>query len=217
MTDQRTSTTTSPSTPTTGGTRPALLRWRTIDLVTVAMLGVAIGLAFWGWSQLYHVISAATALAFPPIAGLLSGPWLLGGVVGALVVRKPGAAIGTEVVAASVEALLGNGWGVSNLLIGAIQAFGVEVVLAILLWRRFGLLAALASGAASAVCNAIYSWVVYYSDWSVGAFATYVVLVIISGVLAAGLLGWVLVRALARTGVLDAFPVGRDASRRRTS
>src|SRR5690606_32022777 len=163
---------TSTSTSTTADTGPGgtgratrLLRWRTIDLVTVAMLGVAIGLAFWGWSQLYHIISAATAVAFPPISGLLSGPWLLGGVVGALVVRKPGAAMATEVVAASVEALLGNGWGLSNLVIGAVQAFGVEVVLAILLWRRFGLLAALAGGAASAVCNAIYSWVLYSSDW----------------------------------------------------
>ncbi len=216
MTDQHTST--SISTPTNTGPTGRLLRWRTIDLVTVAMLGVAIGLAFWGWSQLYHVISAATAVVFPPIAGLLSGPWLLGGVVGALVVRKPGAAMATEVVAASVEALLGNGWGISNLVIGAVQAFGVEVVLAILLWRRFGLLAAMAGGAASAVCNAIYSWVLYYSDWSASAFATYVVLVIISGMVAAGLLGWVLVRALSRTGVLDAFPVGRDVvSRRRTA
>lgn len=197
--------------------RTSLFRWRTVDLVSVAMLGVAIGLVFWGWSQLYHVISAVATVAFPPIAGLLTGPWLLGGVVGALVVRKPGAAIATEVVAASVEALLGNGWGLSNLVVGAIQGAGVEIVLAVLLFRRFGVLAAMAAAAASAVLGGLYSWAFYYTDWAAAAVVAYLALFVVSGVLTSGLLGWLLVRGLARTGVLDAFEVGRELADRQAA
>src|SRR5690606_35555746 len=40
------------------------LAYRTVDIVTVATLGVAVGVAFWGWDQIYTVFGAATN-AFP--------------------------------------------------------------------------------------------------------------------------------------------------------
>lgn len=185
-------------------------RYRTIDLVTVALLGVAVGVAFWGWSQLYHVLSALSVFALPPLAGLLSGPWLLGGVLGGLVVRKPGAALATEMVAASVEALLGNGWGYTNLIAGAVQGLGVEIVLAVVLFRRFGPVVASLAAALSAVFGAIYIWISYYADWGWDFKLIYLAMFVVSGVVTAGLFGWGLTRALARTGALDAFGAGRE-------
>ena len=41
------------------------------------------------------------------------GVWLMPAVLGALVIRKRGAAIYTELVAATVSALLGVSWGLS--------------------------------------------------------------------------------------------------------
>ncbi|MER7082303.1 energy-coupling factor transport system substrate-specific component [Saccharopolyspora kobensis] len=190
--------------------RDAAFRYRTIDFVTVAMLGVAIGVAFWGWAQLYQVLSTLSAFAFPPSSGLFGGAWLLGGVIGGLVVRKPGAALLTEVVAASVEALLGNSWGLSTVISGTIQGFGVELVLAVFLWKRFGPLVAALAAAVAAAFESFYEWQVYYTDWALPYQLAHLGFFVVSGVVIAGFGGWALVRGLAATGALDAFGAGRE-------
>lgn len=189
--------------------RPPLAAWRTNDLMAAAMLGVAIGVAFWGWDVLYGVLSPATK-AFPPAAGLLGGPWLLGGVIGMLVVRRPGAALLTELVAANVEYLLGNEWGVTVLVSGTLQGLGVELVVAAFLWRRFGWRTAALAAAAAALLEAVYEWFFYWSDWTWSWRLVYGAAFILSGAIVAGIGGWALVRALARTGALGAFPPGQE-------
>lgn len=190
--------------------RDAAFRYRTIDFVTVAMLGVAIGVAFWGWAQLYPVLSTLSTVVFPPSIGLYGGAWLLGGVIGGLVIRKPGAALLTEVVAASVEALLGNSWGLSTVVSGTIQGFGVELVLAVFLWKRFGPLVAALAAAVAATFESFYEWQVYYPDWALPYQLAYLGFFAISGVVISGFGGWALVRGLAATGALDAFEAGRE-------
>jgi energy-coupling factor transport system substrate-specific component len=193
-----------------------LTRWRTVDLVTAAMLGVAFGVAYWGWAAAYNVLSPAFT-AVPAAGGLLAGPWLLAGVVGGLVVRRPGAALLAELVAANVEYLLGNQWGVATLVSGLLQGLGVEIVLAIFLFRRFGPWVAALGGAVAAVLETGYEYVTYDYGTTFGAGGTllYLATFVLSGALAAGLLGWVIVRALTRTGALAAFPAGRAQARER--
>lgn len=196
---------------THGVQRRSLTRWRTIDLVTAAMLGVAFGVAYWGWDAAYNVLSPAFA-AVPPLGGLLGGPWLVAGVVGGLVVRRPGAALLAELMAANVEFLLGNKWGASTLIAGALQGLGVEIVLGLLLFRRFGpWVAALAAVAAAALETAYeYGAYDYATTFGAGGTLVYLLTFALSGALVAGLGGWLLVRALARTGALAAFPPGRE-------
>ncbi|WP_308289282.1 ECF transporter S component [Mumia sp. zg.B17] len=190
--------------------RTSSTRYRTIDLVTVAMLGVAIGVVFWGWNQLFAVVSGTALFAYPPSSGLISGVWLIGGVIGGLVVRRPGAAVGTEVVAAVVSGLLGNQWGMSVLVSGLIQGLGVELVFALFLYRRWGVVVAAAGGALAGAFEAVYEWYAYYADWAFGYQLVYLVFLAVSGALVAGVGGWLLVRALAKTGALDAFGAGRE-------
>lgn len=192
-------------------------RYRTVDLVTVAMLGVALGVVFWGWNQLFAVVSGTALFAFPPSSGLICGVWLLGGVVGGLVVRKPGAAVGTELVAAVVSALLGNQWGMSVVVSGLIQGFGAELVFALFLYRRWGVTVAALAGALAGAAEAVYEWFAYYADWSFGYQLVYLGFFALSGALVAGVGGWALVRALAPTGALDAFGPGREHHERRAA
>ena len=58
-------------------------RWRTVDIVVTAVLGVAFGVVFWAWDVLYAAVEPAFA-ALPPLKGLLGGVWLLPAVVAAL-------------------------------------------------------------------------------------------------------------------------------------
>jgi energy-coupling factor transport system substrate-specific component len=196
--------------------RRPLAAWRSIDIITAAMLGVAFGVGYWGWDQAYSVLSPAFN-GFPPSSGLVGGVWLLAGVVTGLVVRRPGAAVFGELVAASVELTLGNSWGATTFVSGLIEGLGVEVVLAVFLYRRFGPIVAALGGALAAVAEAVFEWSVYYSDYSSGWKLAYAGIFAVSGAIVAGSGGWLLTRALARTGALNAFPLGQEAHEARTT
>jgi energy-coupling factor transport system permease protein len=190
--------------------RRPLAAWRSIDIVTAAMLGVAFGVGYWGWDQAYSVLSPAFD-GFPPSSGLVGGVWLLAGVVTGLVVRRPGAALFGELVAASVELTLGNAWGATTFVSGLMEGLGVEVVLALFLYRRFGPIVAGLAGALAGVAEAVFEWSAYYSDYSTGWKLAYAAIFAASGAVVAGVGGWLLTRALARTGALNAFPPGQEA------
>ncbi len=196
--------------------RPPLTGWRTIDLVTVAMLGAAFGVAYWGWDFAWTAIDPVFK-GFPPLSGLLGGPWLLAGVVTALVVRRPGAALYGELVASVVEMALGNQWAWLTVVSGLLEGLGVEVVLAVFLYRRFGPVVAAAGGALAAVFEAVFEWYQYYPDFSFGWKLAYAAIFALSGAVVAGVGGWLLTRALAETGALSPFPPGQEAQEARAT
>jgi energy-coupling factor transport system permease protein len=182
-------------------------RWRVIDIVIVAVLGVAFGVVFWQWGVWW---SALFSGAVNPLAYLVSGVWLIPAVLGALIVRRPGAALAAEVIAATVSALLGSIWGLDTLLSGAIQGAGAEIVFAAGFYRSFGLVAALLAGAGAAVGEWLHDMPVYYAATAFETQLAYGLFMLISGVVIAGLGSWLLARGLADAGVLAAFPFGRS-------
>ena len=191
-------------------TRP-LMGWRGVDLVTAAMLAVAFGVTFWGFDTfIYPVLSTATA-GFPPAGELMLGVWLIPAVVGALVIRRPGAALFTELVAANVELFLGNKWGAAVLISAVLQGLGVELALALFRYRRFGLVVAVLGGVLAAVFEIVfYEWYSYVAEYSTAWKAIYLGAGMVSGAVIAGVGGWALVRGLARSGALNAFPPGQE-------
>lgn len=81
------------------------LTWRTVDIIVAAVLAVALGAVYFAWTSLRPIIDVPFNLVFPPTTGLVGGLYLLAGPVGALIIRKPGAAIVCELIAAATEAL----------------------------------------------------------------------------------------------------------------
>lgn len=178
--------------------------WRVVDIVIASVIAVASGVVFWAWSASYGLFSLAFT-AFPPGTALLTGLWLFPAVLGALIIRKPGAALFCEVLAAVVEALLGTHWGLPVLISGLVQGLGAELVFAVFRYRRWNLpvalLAGLGSGLFAGISEAyVVGSVAEYTEamklFHVGATA-------VSGLVVAGLLSWWITRALARTGALS--------------
>jgi energy-coupling factor transport system substrate-specific component len=198
----------------TDRTAPRTRSWRVVDIVVAAVLGVATGLIFWAWNGAgYAWFGAADALT-PGLGGIAVGIWLLGGVLGGLVIRKPGAALVVELIAAIVSALIGNVWGISTVLSGLVQGLGAELVFALFLYRRFTLPVAMLAGVGAAAAAWVFE--LFYGSSpnilkSVEFNAIYLGAVVVSGALLAGLVGWLLVRALASTGALSRFAAGREA------
>jgi energy-coupling factor transport system substrate-specific component len=187
-------------------------RWRVVDAVVAAVLGVVGGFFFWGVAAAWTPITEALKLA-PPSVAILAGLWLVPGVLGGLVVRKPGAALFTELVASVLEALLGDQWGFSSVYYGIVQGLGAEFVLALLFYRWFGLVPALLSGAGAGIGVGLLDISIAYPTLPAGTKLGYVVLAVLSGAVIAGAGSWALVRALAATGALAPLASGRAAAR----
>lgn len=203
------------SASTQPSTRGLDVRYRTIDLVTITTLAVAFGLIFWGWGKLYAPLSGLAVFSFPPSSAFLAGPWLAAGVIGGLVVRKPGAAFTTEFLAAAVSTVVigGTEWGWTVFASGFFQGLGAELIFLLFFYKRFGVVVAMAAGAGAAIIEAFYEWTQpFTAEWGFGYKLAHLGFLTASGILVAGVGGWLLVRALAQTGVLDAFGPGRDAA-----
>ncbi|MEU8242136.1 ECF transporter S component [Actinoplanes missouriensis] len=185
-------------------------RWRTIDIVIASVIAVAFGVIFWAWNTVWSVTESAFAF-FPPAQAILYGIWLMPAVLSGLIIRKPGASLYTEVVAATISALLGSQWGGAVILQGLCQGLGAELAFAALRYRSWKLPVALLAGALTGLSAAIYDFFVWNSEYALGDYRIpYAAFTVVSSVIIAGLGSWVLVRALAPTGVLDRFGAGRE-------
>ena len=189
-------------------------RWRVIDIVTAAVLGVATGLIFIVWNSVGYLWFTAMDAFTPGVGGIAVGIWLLGGVLGGLIIRKPGAALFVEVLAASVSMLLGSQWSVETVYSGIAQGLGAELIFALFFYKRFGLGVAMLAGAGAAVAAWVLELFLSANIEMGPAFLTiYLVSIVLSGAVLAGVVGWLLTRALAATGALNRFAAGRSAKR----
>lgn len=189
-------------------------RYRTVDIVVIATLAVAWGVIFWGWGKAYDPISSLAVFSYPPSFALLTGPWLVAGVLGGLIVRKPGAAFAAELLAAAVSAVFPGGtqWGWEVLVSGVLQGLGAELVLLLFLYRRFGVVVAALAGAGAGALEALYEWTrPFTSTWGWDYRLAHLGFTTLSGLVVAGVGSWLLVKALAEAGVLDSFEPGREA------
>lgn len=193
-------------------TAPRTYRWRVVDIVVASVIGVASGILFWVWGQAWTPLSGLLAFT-PGFEGLLAGGWLFAGVLGGLIIRKPGAAVYTEVVASVVSMLIGTQWGFSTLIWGLIEGLGAELVFAIFLYRSWtiwvGMLAGAGAGVAVGLLDTTFT---SYAALEVEYKAIYVVSAVISGVLIAGVLSWFAMRGLAASGALNRFASGRQTT-----
>lgn len=199
-----TSTTTRP----TGRTRS----WRVVDIVVASVVAVACAVVFLAWIPLSEGPGALLKPLLPGVQGILNGPWLIAGPLAGLIVRKPGAALYAEFVAAAIELLVLPAYGASVLLSGLIQGLGAELVFALALYRVFNPVVALVAGAAAGVAETCVDIPVFYPAQGVAFWVVYGVTTIVSGAII-GLVCAPLVKAIAATGVLDRFASGRAARR----
>lgn len=89
-----------------GGTVQSRYKWTASDWAVVIVCGVVFGLVYRVWDDIYtimlsrwHVNAALTTL--------INGMWFMGGLIPAAIVRKPGACLLGETIAALVEVTVG--------------------------------------------------------------------------------------------------------------
>ncbi|HJV99312.1 MAG TPA: ECF transporter S component [Arthrobacter sp.] len=189
--------------------------WRIVDIVVAALIAIAGGVIFWAWSQGAAAVSPPMNAVYPPLTGLIAGGWMIPAVLGMLIIRKPGAALFCETVAAMGELIMGSPYGASVLFSGFVQGLGAEIIFAVFVYRKFNLPVSLLAGAAAGLfCGlndsfAPWGWNIAYAA---GDKLAYIVFTAISGAVIAGALSWIATRGLARTGVLSSFASRKAAT-----
>jgi energy-coupling factor transport system substrate-specific component len=180
--------------------------WRTRDIVVAAVIGVAFGVVFWAWNLLWNALAPASGVT-PLPNFLLYGVWLMPAVLAPLIVRKPGAAVFAEMVAAIVSAFLpGNVWGPDVLLSGLVQGAAAEIIFAMTLYRGWTWPVLALAAIASAAAAWIHDWVVWYPDTATDVQLLRGAVMAVSAVVIVGIGSLLLARALRRAGVLQGFP-----------
>lgn len=179
--------------------------WTLRETLIVAVLGAVFGVLYLAWVQVWLVAQAA----FGPLAmDVMMGFWFIVSIIAAAIIRKPGVALVSELMAAAVQILLGSPAGILLLLSGLIQGAGAEAVFAATRWRRYSLPVLMAAGVGAAVFSFIYTWIRFdYGALAPGLVLAMFVLRALSGALLGGLLGHHIVEALHRTGVLTGLAI----------
>jgi energy-coupling factor transport system permease protein len=186
------------------GTRPST-RWRTRDIVVTAVIAVAFAVVFWVWDTIWTPLDGVFAAA-PWAKDLLYAVWLVPAILAPLIVRKPGAALFAEMVAAGVSAILGSAWGPDVLLSGFVQGAAAELVFALTLYSNWSLPVLVVAAIASAAAAWIHDWAIYYQDASLQVQLVRGAMMAISAAIICAVGSVLLVRALRRAGVLEGFP-----------
>ena len=186
--------------------------WRTVDIVVAAAIAIAFGVVFWAWNQLWAAVTPVF-VAIPAAQNILYGVWLVPAVLGGLIIRKPGAALFTEPVAATVSAILGSQWGLDTLVSGALQGIGAEIVFLLVGYRRWTIAVALIAAVGTAIAAWIHDTPLYYADIGLGPQLVILAFMVASAIVIAGIGSWLLMRSLVQTGVLAQFPAGRAQQR----
>jgi len=191
------------------GSRPALAKWRTIDAILAANLALVFGLLFVGWSMIWDLAKPLNAV-FPGARDLLYGFWFIAGVIAPYIIRKPGAAIAAEALAALAEFLAGGYWGLTLLISGLVQGGMAEIVFAATGYKKYNLTTLMLAGAAAGVGSLVVDYLFWYSDLKLGVLAAMLVARVISGAVLSGWLGKAIADALRRAGALNSFAIVRD-------
>ncbi len=185
--------------------------WRTQDIVLVAVLAVVFGFLYMQWLPLW-----VAARAFGAQVGqeVLFGFWLTGGVLAAYIVRRPGAALTGEFLASLAEVLFGAVAGTPLLITGIMQGLGAELVFGARRWRDYSLVTVVVAGAVTALVALPWNWYrLGYFELDAGYLLLLALVRIGSGALLGGLLPKLLGDALADTGALANFALGRSRQR----
>src|SRR5512147_1990477 len=122
------------------------LNYSTRDIVIIAVIAAITGVINTGVGNIWNLLNSSMG----PLGGaLLQGAFMWAYILAMWLVRKPGTALLVGLIEAATEILLGNPAGVGTVGWGLFQGLGIEAVMAICNYGKFGVLTAILAGAAA--------------------------------------------------------------------
>jgi energy-coupling factor transport system substrate-specific component len=145
----------------------------------------------------------------PMFVAIMSGLYFLGGLMVMLIVQRPGACVLTRIITAlAIIPFTPFGW--ADLWMAVVFGLACEIPFAITRYRNYSLLVFCLSGAVA--CLISYAAMAVFGMFGVAPLAQIITAFgfVFSGVVLGGWLAHVLVKAIAKTGVLNSFAVAQS-------
>jgi energy-coupling factor transport system substrate-specific component len=174
----------------------------TADLLTMAAVAVVGGiLDSYLWPLLMNVATPVFAFLGPIGWIAASGVYMIMPSIIALLIRRPGAVTLYGIVQGFVEMLFGNAFGPMAIVYSGLEAVGLDLGMAIFRYRGGLVAVMIGAGIGSVFIDEAYIFLFHLQT-------TYTLIVggisaFVSGAVLGGLIGWFIVRALGRTGVVS--------------
>ena len=185
--------------------------WELKDVIMMAILGVVFSAVYMAVFQGGLAISTAlTPLGLSSFGfEIIYGVWFMAATLAAYIIRKPGVALLTEILASVVELLMGNSGGLTVVLTGFIQGLGAEVIFACFRYKKWNLLSMSLASMLSALF--IFCYELYYLSYYLLApsmLAAQLAVRFVSSIVFSGIICKLAGDALAKTGVVKSYAIG---------
>lgn len=188
--------------------------WKLKDVIMMAILGVVFAAVYMAVFQ--GGLALSTALTPFGLSNfgfeIIYGVWFMAATLAAYIIRKPGIALITEMLASAIELLMGNSGGLTVVLTGFIQGLGAEAVFAAFRYRKWDTVSMILAGIASAFL--IFCYELYYLNYitlSPVLLIGQLTVRFISAAIFSGIVCRLAGDALAKTGVVRNYAIGASA------
>lgn len=185
--------------------------WKLKEIVLMSLFGVVFGIIY---LLFIHLGNIWAGLIGPIAYEWMFGIWFIVSIICMHIIRKPGAAVIPETMAAIIEVMLGNAVGPRLILSGVIQGLGAEAAFAVTRYKHFNILVMMLAGIGAAVFSFIYGYFVSgYAALDPSFVALMFTLRVLSGAIIAGIGGKYIGDALLATGSLRGYAIARTPQR----
>lgn len=185
-----------------------LKSWKLKEVVLMSLFSVVFGIVY---LLFLHAGNIWAGFIGPIAYEWIFGIWFIVSIICMYIIRKPGAAVISETIAAAVEVLLGNAVGPRLILSGVIQGLGAEAAFAATRYRRFDVWVLMLAGVGASVFSFTYGYFLGgFTVFSTGYVLLMLGIRILSGAMLAGIGGKVVVDGLLATGSLRGYAITRS-------
>ena len=185
-----------------------LKSWKLKEVVLMSVFAVVFAVVYLLFVQVGNIWAGVIGpIAYEWIFGI----WFIVSIICAYIIRKPGAALLSETMAAIIEVMIGNAVGPRLILSGIVQGLGAEAAFAATGYRRYSWWVLCLAGMGSAIFSFAYGFLVSgYSALDPSFLALMFALRVMSGAIIAGLGGKYISDGLLATGALRGYAISRE-------
>lgn len=178
------------------------------EILVTVLISVIFAIIYNLWWLFYNVAQVAGL----HLEQLTYGVWFMAAIVCYLIIPKPGIALLAEFAAGAGETIVMGKFDIPTIIYALLQGLACEIVFAIFKYQSRSVMVAMLAGLVTALVSFpvdyFYGYLNEVAGWNLILF---IVFRAISGIVIAGLLSYLLVKALDQTGVTKVFrPASKD-------
>lgn len=178
------------------------------EILVTVLISVIFAIIYNLWWLFYNVAQVAGL----HLEQLTYGVWFMAAIVCYLIIHKPGIALLAEFAAGAGETIVMGKFDIPTIIYALLQGLACEIVFAIFKYQSRSVMVAMLAGLVTALVSFpvdyFYGYLNEVAGWNLILF---IVFRAISGIIIAGLLSYLLVKALDQTGVTKVFrPASKD-------